>query len=81
MGLCRHRRAPRSELAACHGVEAGTTVGKQRFENFSFGYNAQPSYNFGSTLVARMWLAYMALTPRWLAQSLFVFQRKRAEQP
>ncbi|MCX7304397.1 MAG: methyltransferase domain-containing protein [Hyphomicrobiales bacterium] len=47
------------------------------FENFSFGYNAQPSYNFGSTLVARMWLAYMALTPRVLAQSLFVFMRKR----
>jgi SAM-dependent methyltransferase len=48
-----------------------------RFENFSFGYNAQPSYNFGSALVARMWLAYMALTPRWLAQSLFVFLQKR----
>jgi len=50
---------------------------ESRFENFSFGYNAQPSYNFGSPLVARMWLAYMALTPRWLAQSLFVFLRKR----
>jgi hypothetical protein len=24
-----------------------------------------------------MWLAYMALTPRWLAQSLFVFLRKK----
>jgi hypothetical protein len=54
---------------------------KSRFDDYSFGYNAQPSYNFGSTLVARMWLAYMALTPRWLAQSLFVFLRKReAEQ-
>ena len=28
--------------------------------------DAQPSYDFGSPFVARMWLAYMALTPRWL---------------
>ena len=48
-----------------------------QFENFSFGYNAQPSYNFGSALIARMWLAYMAVTPSRLAQSLFVFLRKR----
>jgi SAM-dependent methyltransferase len=47
------------------------------FENLSFGFNAQPSYNFGSKLVARFWLLYMALTPRWAAQSLFVFIRKR----
>ncbi len=52
-----------------------------RFENFSFGHNAQPSYNFGSALVARMWLAYMALTPRVFAQSLFVFMRKRGSEP
>ena len=60
--------------------DVGRCFPEQRFENFSFGYNAQPSYNFGSTLVARMWLAYMALTPRWLAQSLFVFLRKREAQ-
>lgn len=48
-----------------------------QFENLSFGYNAQPSYNFGSALVARMWLIYMALMPRMFAQSIFVFMRKR----
>ena len=57
--------------------DVGRWFPEPRFENFSFGYNAQPSYNFGSTLVARLWLTYMALTPRWLAQSLFVFLRKR----
>lgn len=47
------------------------------FENYSFGFNAQPSYNFGSSLVARFWMTYMALTPRALSQSLFIFLRKR----
>jgi SAM-dependent methyltransferase len=49
---------------------------KRQFEQFSFEYNAQPSYNFGSVLIARFWLLYMILTPRFMAQSLFVFVRK-----
>lgn len=57
--------------------DIGRCFADTSFENYSFGYNAQPSYNFGSTLVARMWLAYMALMPRTFAQSLFVFMRKR----
>ena len=52
---------------------------KGRFEDFSFGINCQPSYNFGSALIARLWLLYMALTPQALAQALFVFVRKRGE--
>lgn len=48
-----------------------------RFRDFSFGFNAQPSYNFGSALMARLWMVYMALTPQAMAQSLFVFVQKR----
>lgn len=47
------------------------------FENLSFGFNGQPSYNFGSALIARFWLLYMALMPRAMAQSLFIFLRKK----
>jgi SAM-dependent methyltransferase len=54
---------------------------EETFDDFSFGYNAQPSYNFGSALIARMWLLYMALTPRRFAQSIFVFMRKRGAAP
>jgi SAM-dependent methyltransferase len=50
--------------------------GEHNFEHFSFTYNAQPSYNFGSALVARIWLLYMTLAPSGLAQSLMVFERK-----
>lgn len=54
-----------------------------RLEDHSFGFNGQPSYNFGSPLVARLLLMYMALTPRSLAKSLMVFMRKpdEAEAP
>jgi SAM-dependent methyltransferase len=57
--------------------DVGRLFPKERFRNFSFGFNAQPSYNFGSPLVARLWLLYMALTPRAMAQSLFVFVQKK----
>jgi ubiquinone/menaquinone biosynthesis C-methylase UbiE len=45
-------------------------------ENHSFGFNAQPSYNFGSALISRFWMLYMSLTPRSMAQSLMIFLRK-----
>jgi SAM-dependent methyltransferase len=51
---------------------------KARYEDFTFAFNGQPSYNFGRAWIARLWLAYMALTPRALGQGLFVFVRKRA---
>lgn len=47
------------------------------FEHRSFTYNAQPSYHFGSALMARFWLLAMALTPSAMAQGLFVFIQKR----
>jgi SAM-dependent methyltransferase len=47
------------------------------FENYSFEFNGQPSYNFGRALIARLWLLYMALTPRMFAQSLMIFVRKK----
>lgn len=47
-------------------------------EDFTFGFNAQPSYNFGSALISRFWLFYMTITPRALAQSLMIFLRKPA---
>jgi len=50
----------------------------RRYENYSFGFNAQPSYNFHRAVIARFWLLYMALTPRALSQSLMIFLRKRA---
>jgi SAM-dependent methyltransferase len=50
---------------------------ESRWENYSFVYNAQPSYNFGSPLVARLWMLYMALTPDFLGQSLMIFLRKK----
>ncbi|RYD92013.1 MAG: SAM-dependent methyltransferase, partial [Sphingomonadales bacterium] len=50
--------------------------GAHAFEHFSFTYNAQPSYNFGSSIVARFWLFYMAIMPRMMAQSLMIFERK-----
>lgn len=46
------------------------------FTNFSFYYNAQPSYNFGSAVIARLWLLYMLVTPMFLGQSLMIFLRK-----
>ena len=56
----------------------GRLFAADRFENLSFGFNAQPSYNFGRTIIARLWLIYMALMPAPMAQTLFVFVRKRA---
>ncbi len=55
----------------------GRLFPNSRFENMTFGFNAQPSYNFGRALVARFWLLYMTLTPQAMAQTLFVFVRKR----
>jgi len=51
--------------------------GRRGFESFSFPYNAQPSYNLGRPLIARLWLLFMALTPASMSQSLMVFERKR----
>jgi SAM-dependent methyltransferase len=51
--------------------------GPHGFEHFSFPYNAQPSYNFGRSIVARFWMAWMALMPAGMAQSLMVFERKK----
>lgn len=50
--------------------------GRHAFEHYSFAYNAQPSYNFGSAMIARFWLLYMALVPSVMAQSLMIFERK-----
>jgi hypothetical protein len=50
---------------------------KSKFENFSFCYNSEPSYNFGSEIMARFWLLYMALTPRAFGKCLVVMVRKR----
>lgn len=49
------------------------------YDDFSFLFNAQPSYNFGSALISRLWLAYMSLMPRYFSQGLFVFVRKLDE--
>ena len=53
--------------------------GPRNFESFSFPYNAQPSYNLGRPLVARLWLLVMAVAPASMSQSLMVFERKRPE--
>jgi len=55
--------------------------GRRGFESFSFPYNAQPSYNLGRPLIARLWLLFMALTPASMSQSLMVFERKRRALP
>jgi SAM-dependent methyltransferase len=54
--------------------------GARNFESFSFPYNAQPSYNLGRQIVARLWLLFMALAPASMSQSLMVFERKRPAQ-
>ena len=48
-----------------------------RFEDFSFTANGTPSYHFGRVLIARFWMLVMALSPRGMAKTLFVFTRKR----
>jgi SAM-dependent methyltransferase len=48
-----------------------------RFDSFSFGYSGDPTYNFGSTLMARLLRVMMALSPGFMSQSLMVFERKR----
>lgn len=47
------------------------------FRNASFIFNGPPGYNFGSVLMARFWLAVMALTPHRIGQTLFVFVQKK----
>ncbi|RFB05367.1 class I SAM-dependent methyltransferase [Parvularcula marina] len=49
----------------------------EAFEDHSFYYNAQPAYNFGSAFLARVWLGYMAVTPSFLSQCLYIFLKKR----
>jgi SAM-dependent methyltransferase len=46
------------------------------FRNNSFTFNGQPAYNFSSVAIARFWLLVMALLPKSLGQSLFVFVQK-----
>ncbi len=76
-----NNRAPRDVFPTRYRMNTRGAIAKlfpaARFENLSFGFNAQPTYNFGNTLVARFWLLYMALMPKFLAQTLFVFVRKR----
>lgn len=48
-----------------------------QMEDYSFVLNCQPSYNFGSALVARLWLLWMTVLPRALGQGLFVFLRRK----
>ena len=50
--------------------------GPHGFEHYSSPYNAQPRYNFGRSIVARFWMAWMAIMPGAMAQSLMVFERK-----
>jgi SAM-dependent methyltransferase len=52
------------------------TFGAHGFDHYSFPYNAQPSYNFGSPIIARFWMLYMALVPSFMAQSLMIFEQK-----
>jgi len=47
-----------------------------RFRNYSYTFNADPVYNFGSPIVAALILFVMALTPPPLKQSLIVLVRK-----
>ncbi|HEY2658423.1 MAG TPA: hypothetical protein VGI79_01790 [Caulobacteraceae bacterium] len=76
-----NNRTPKDMFSTRYRMNTKGAIGRlfprDRFENFSFGFNAQPSYNLGNILVARLWLIYMALTPEPLAQTLFVFLRKR----
>ena len=73
-------RAERDVFPTRYRMNTLQTVGRlfPEFENLSFGFNGQPSYNFGSSFVARFWLLYMALMPRAMAQSLFIFLRKKS---
>ena len=76
-----NNRAPRDVFPTRYKMNTRGAISRYfpmaQFENHTFGFNAQPTYNFGSPLIARLWLAYMALTPRFMAQTLFVFVRKR----
>jgi len=76
-----NNRAPRDVFPTRYRMNTRGAIARlfpaDRFENFTFRFNAQPTYNFGSALMARLWLLYMALTPKALAQTLFVFVRKR----
>jgi SAM-dependent methyltransferase len=47
------------------------------FRNESFIFNGPPGYNFGSVIVARLWLLAMSLMPYRMGQLLFVFVQKR----
>jgi SAM-dependent methyltransferase len=47
------------------------------FEDFSFYDNGTPSYHFNNMLIARFWLIVMAILPKTMAKSLFVFVRRR----
>ncbi len=55
----------------------GEAFGAEAWDDFSFTFNGQPSYNFGSAAVARLIQLYMVATPAALAQGLFVFLRKK----
>lgn len=50
------------------------------FVNYSFYFNGQPSYNFGSSVIAVFWLFYMAVMPRTFSQSLMIFLQKKGDQ-
>jgi SAM-dependent methyltransferase len=52
---------------------------KSRFRNYSFTINGDPAYNFGSPIIAALLVLYMALTPSFLAQCLFVIVRKNPQ--
>lgn len=77
-----HSRVAKDVFPVAYQVNTLRDVRKHfpddRFDNHAFYYNAQPSYNFGSAAMARLWLVYMALTPDFLAQSLMIFLRKNS---
>ena len=49
------------------------------FDDFSYLYRSEPTYNFGNTLIAKMLDRIEAYTPKFLSNQLFVFKVKQAD--